>query len=732
MNQILRVAIPVPLRRTFDYLMPLEVPGEGVMSGRRVSVPFGPRQKIGVVVDVADASNFAPSKLKRAFAIIDATPVLSPHDLDLLHWASRYYCHPIGEVVAAALSVGQRKCLPEPKLERRLFHVEQPEHTATDLSGPRQIELLKRLTLSPSGQSAAELNTLGWNWRTPAQVLVRLNLAEWRSLPPKPSESAACNTVPIPDLTTEQRLAVEEIGRAFGRYQTFLLDGITGSGKTEVYLRAAELTIALGLQVMVLLPEISLTPQFAERFRARLGSRLALYHSGLSDSDRSQAWQVAQRGETAILLGTRSAVFLPMPRLGLIIVDEEHDISFKQQDGFRFSARDVAVKRASLAGVPLVLGSATPSLESLENYRRGRYVRLVLSKRAGTARQPAFRIIDIRAQNLQAGLSHSLVAAVRETLAQREQALLFLNRRGYAPTLICHNCGWVAQCRRCDANFVVHKQEGYLKCHHCGSEARLASQCPDCAEPDLRSLGLGTERIENALVELFPKARIARIDRDSVRKKGALEYELGQIRDGEVDLLIGTQMLTKGHHFPRVTLVGILDVDAGLYGTEFRSSERTAQLIVQVAGRSGRAERPGSVFLQTRHPEHPLLRLLISDGYHRFAEACAAERQIVGLPPFAYQALWRAESTSAPSAEQFLRGVASFAQKTGMLDLKVLGPAPAPMARRAGHHRFHVLFQTNDRASLHRAVEQTLDWISDRADSRRVRWSVDIDPAELA
>ena len=736
MPTVLKIAVPVPLRRLFDYLLPPAIADSLLQPGVRIEVPFGRGKKIGILVEVAETSEFDLERLKPATAVLDPEPLLGAADLKLLAWASRYYHHPIGEATAAAFSALLRKGeSAAPETVRRLCAaaLETPDGEDAVRRAPRQSALLWMLREAPEGLLPEALADLDWDWRPAAEALVRKGLAAWREGPAPCGKTARIRTdgAAALRLNADQAAAVDAISGALGGYGAFLLQGVTGSGKTEVYLRAAQEVLARGRQVMVLLPEISLTPQLEARFRARFPAPVAVFHSALTDGDRRRAWLAMQRGEAAILLGTRSAVFTPMKSPGLIVLDEEHDTSFKQQDGFRFSARDVAVMRASLLDIPVVLGSATPSLESLGNVRLGRYRKLLLPERAGGAVKPRFRVLDIRAQRLVEGISSQLSAEIGETLEKGEQALLFVNRRGFAPTLICHGCGWVAQCRYCDANLVMHIGEQRLRCHHCGLERALPRHCTGCGESDLHPLGLGTERVEAALAEFFPEARVARIDRDSTRRKGRLESLLADIRAGKIDILIGTQMLAKGHHFPGVTLVGIIDVDAGLYSTDFRAGERTAQLIVHVAGRAGREERPGTVILQTGHPDHPLLQTLVRDGYGAFALIAAAEREAAALPPYSFQALWRAEATRAEAPPRFLGELARLANQRAGRSLLVLGPAPAPLSRRAGRYRWQLLLQSPRRAELHAAVDRLLAEAPALDDARRVRWSIDVDPVDL-
>jgi primosomal protein N' (replication factor Y) len=510
-----------------------------------------------------------------------------------------------------------------------------------------------------------------------------------------------------------------------------LLDGVTGSGKTEVYLKLVESVIGRGSQVLVLVPEIGLTPQLVSRFRRRLAAPIAVMHSGLSESQRHCAWHMAGRGEAAVVIGTRSAVFTPLKRPGLIVVDEEHDSSFKQQDGFRYNARDLAVFRARQYNIPVLLGSATPSLESLLNVQRRKYHYLSLPERAGVAELPRLDVIDIRHQQLQGGLSQRLLEQVYEHLEADAQVLLFLNRRGFAPVLLCHQCGWAVCCERCDAHMTMHAGSRVLRCHHCGAERPVPQFCPECGSPDLRGLGEGTERLEQELRHRFADISIVRIDRDTTRRRGEMQSKLDQIHRGEHRILIGTQMLSKGHDFPRVTLVGIVNADYGLYSTDFRAAERMAQLIVQVAGRAGRAGRPGKVILQTHLPDHPLLRMLLSGGYAEFAKAALNDRQVCGLPPCGHMAVLRAESPAPQDCKSFLERVRTSLRKRPEGEFSILGPAPPPMERRAGLYRMHLLVTARKRQTLSLLLDDWIDELDSMQGARKVRWSLDVDPVDL-
>jgi len=730
-----RVAVPVPLRQALDYLAPTGNNPVLLQAGMRVRVPVGRRHLVGVVMARGLSGEVSGHRLRRIEAILDAAPLLDEVTLDLIRFTASYYHHPLGEVVATAL----------PKLLRaggpaRLSIMEH-WRIRSDISlddavlarAPRQRALLDFMrSLETGGQpvSSETLAGFGPSWRTLAHALAARGWIE--RIEKSPCTLASGGESP-PPLNSEQLAAVGGIWPAStcSGFGVHLLDGVTGSGKTEVYMGLIAKALEDGRQVLVLVPEIGLTPQLLKRFQRRFSVPIASLHSGLSETARRDAWLASQSGEAAILIGTRSAVFTPMPRLGLIVVDEEHDASFKQQDGLRYHARDLAVWRARRQQVPIVLGSATPSLETLRHALEGHYRHHRLTRRAGNARPPRLRVLDIRHNRLEAGLSAQLMSAVRERVEQGEQVLLFLNRRGYAPVLICHECGWTASCPRCDAHLTWHAASYRLRCHHCGHETTVPASCPECGAEKPRPLGEGTERVEQQLSTAFPGEGILRIDRDTTRWRGALDASLEAAHGKSFPILLGTQMLTKGHHFPRVTLVGVLDADQGLYNVDYRAHEQLAQLLVQVAGRAGRAERPGEVIIQTHQPEHPLLQTLLRGGYEAAAVMLLEERRISGMPPYANLALVRAEAVRPEAAMRFLeaaREVFSAEQREGA---DVLGPVPAPMERRAGRYRFQLLLRATERAILHRWLARALPVLDALPESRRTRWSLDVDPIDL-
>ena len=726
---ILRVAVPSPLRRLFDYLPPQGEEGP-FRPGQRVRVPFGRRRVVGVVWACEATSDVPADRLRHALEVLDPEPVLPAEALAFIQWASAYYLHAPGDAIASALPGPLREGRsPNPRRNRRWFLLPEGEAvSAEELSrAPRQAELLEALRAHPEGADGGALDGLP-HWRETMRRLEAKGWVEGRegTCLPAPGEPE-----PGPALNAGQAAAVEAVAADLDRFDAFLLDGVTGSGKTEVYLALVERTVAAGRQALVLVPEIGLTPQLVRRFRRRLPVPVAVLHSGLADGERLCAWAAARDGEAPVVIGTRSAVFVPLARPGLVVVDEEHDPSFKQQEGFRYSGRDLAVVRAQRTGVPVVLGSATPSLESLQNARDGRYRRLELPERTGEARHPPIRLLDLRRKTLDGGLSEPLLQAMQRHLDDDGQVLLFLNRRGYAPALLCHECGWLAECRRCDARLTYHRAQGRLRCHHCGAERPVDRQCGGCGGLDLRPVGQGTEQLEEVLARRFPDQGVVRIDRDSTRRKGAMESLLAQARTGEGRILIGTQMLAKGHHLPGITLVGIVDADQGLFSADFRAGERLAQLVVQVAGRAGRADKPGEVLIQTHQPDHPLLQGLVASDYAGFAELALAEREQAALPPFSRLALLRADATEADAPWAFLEEAYTRAEAVGTGPVMLLGPAPAPMERRAGRYRAQLLLQAPARGPLHGFLERWLPELEGLKAGRKVRWSLDVDPMEM-
>jgi primosomal protein N' (replication factor Y) len=727
MFRLVQIAVPVPLYRYFDYLWDQESP---IRPGTRVSVPFGRRLLIGIVIGEISQSDVPRDKLRTVHAEHDSHAVLPSDVLELLKWASRYYHHPVGEVIAAALPVSLRKGKSAVLNEREYFQWCGPEKVPGELQkAPLQEKIAQHLfRLNGKSTGVDNLSAQSPRWRQAINMLVNKGLVSRHTSLAVPDNRSRCTA---PQLSEEQRISVNEIVAEFGRFQPFLLNGVTGSGKTEVYIQCIQKISALGLQSLVLVPEISLTPQLMNRFEERLDGCMVTLHSALNDTQRLQNWLYASQGHADVVIGTRSSVMVPMPRLGLIIVDEEHDSSLKQQEGFRYHARDLALKRAHAVSCPVVLGSATPSFESLNNVHDGKYRELRLTKRAGDATSPVLGLMDIRRRKLVEGMSDRMFEAIDEHLQNAGQVLIFINRRGFAPTLLCNDCGAAADCRRCDAHMTVHAKTSRLRCHHCGADRPLPLGCESCGSQNLDFRGCGTERIEKALTTRFPDVSIARIDRDSTRRKGALEDQLSRATRGEARILVGTQMLAKGHHFPGLTLVGILDADRGLYGSDFRSLEHMGQLIIQVAGRAGRAAMPGSVLIQTRNPDNPMLQTLITDGYDAFASISMEVRSQAELPPYSYMALVRAEATSVNEPYAFLQQVATIleGQKRGLM--YVLGPASAPMERLAGRFRAQLLLQSDKRSTLNDNLSQLCNEIDNLPGVRKCRWSIDVDPVDL-
>lgn len=728
---IAQIAVPVPIYGVFDYLIPATLT-QPLTKGCRVSVPFGRKQMVGIVVTVGCGSAVPESKLRAITNVIDVQPVVSEEVIKLLEWAAGYYHYPLGEVLFSALPKFLRQGeAAELKQENiwRLTELGRQTDKEEIVRARKQAALLTYMQNSAYTElSANQLNEDWSNWRAPLKGLLEKKLVEADSRQPDVMAMSAQTAQPKP-LNEEQIEAAKAVIEGFNQYQTFLLQGITGSGKTEVYLDVIDKALALNLQVLVLVPEISLTPQLTQRFTARLNTPIASLHSGLNDSQRHAAWVQASKGVARVVIGTRSALFTPMPQLGLIIIDEEHDASFKQQEGFRYHARDLALVRARNRSIPVLLGSATPSFESLENVARGQFELLKLTQRgAKGAKPPKVSLLDVCSRPMEDGISDQLLDKIRTHLNDKGQILLFLNRRGYAPLLMCHECGWTAACQRCDANMTLHQHNRRLRCHHCGYEKAAPTECPECQHESLYIPGAGTERIELALKDKFPDVMISRIDRDTTRRKGELDAKLKQARSGEAKILIGTQMLAKGHDFPDLTLVGILNADQGLFSADFRGTEHMAQLIIQVSGRAGRGEKPGEVIIQTHHPEHPLLHTLLESGYTGFAKAAIEERKQASFPPFSHMAILRCNAIHKSQGQEFLNEAR---QTFNYAEVQVFGPLPAPMEKRAGRYRWQLILLANERKNLHAVLRDWMPRVIKLKSANKVRWSIDVDPLDM-
>lgn len=728
------MALPIPVRHTFDYLPREQMPVTALQPGRRVQVPFGKQQAIGILVGVTSHSDLDARKLRPLTALLDDAPALPEPILRLCQWAADYYQHGLGEVLASALPTAlrtstdawdERRVRWQLTQKGRLIGLEQLGRAR------RQQAALQVLREHPDGLHPPLLHGLGL---TPAllKALAEKGLAEPHQEQPGQGHWRQDRILAESPLTLneEQRQALIPLQAEEG-FRVALLEGVTGSGKTEVYLQAIEHCLHQGRQALVLIPEIGLTPQTLHRFQQRFAVPVASFHSHLTDRERLASWRRIRTGEAAILIGTRSALFAPLENPGLVIVDEEHDLSFKQQEGFRYHARDLAILRGKFENLPVLLGSATPSLETLHNARSGRYRHLPLTQRAGQAQPPTFQVLDIRQKPLKHGLAPELLEAMQQTLQAGRQVLVFINRRGYAPVLMCHDCGWCKECPHCDHRMTCHAHPAHLHCHHCNHQERVPRHCGHCNSTDLRPLGMGTERLEDNLTALFPKFPVIRIDRDTTQRKQAMSQHLERIRQGQPCILVGTQMLAKGHHFPRVTLVAICDMDAGLFAADFRATEHTAQLLMQVAGRAGRGQDPGRVVIQTHQPAHPLLQTLVAEGYGRFAGELLAERRLMGMPPFGYLALLRAESTDPQRAVSFLLQSSEWLQPlAAQAGVEIWGPAPALLPKKARRFRYQLMLRADQRPALQGLLKQLVPHLETTA-GHPLRWSLDVDPVSL-
>lgn len=725
---IVRVALDVPIDELFDYRLP---PSQSAVVGQRVIVPFGRGRRAGLVLELAQASTLAPERLKSVESMLPEEAPLPPDVLELVRFCANYYQFPIGQVAMTVLPPRLREPRGAAIKAARYLVVTEPGRRALEQLPKRQVrvrQLLESLA-AHEGMTEQELRAVQPAAR---EWIGKLLARGWINVvtPARAEALAAPEEVPAAfTLSPAQREAAEQVCLALGAQGVFLLLGVTGSGKTAVYLEAMAEVVKAGRQVLMLVPEINLTPQLEARVKARFpGAPMVSLHSDLAEGERLARWQAAMQGGARIVLGTRLAVFAPLADLGLIIVDEEHDESFKQAEGLRYHARDLAVLRGKQRGVPVLLGSATPALESYAHALAGRYRMLRLPERVA-AQAPRVRRIDTRRQKLTEGLSTPLLEGIAGALSRGEQSLVFINRRGYAPALLCYACGWVAQCERCAARLVFHSRQSELRCHHCGHREAVPLDCPGCGNADLRPRGHGTQRLESELARRFPNARIARVDRDTTQRKHAFADLRERVNDNTLDILVGTQMLAKGHDFPRLTLVGIVNADAVLFSTDFRSAERLFSLLMQVAGRAGRADLPGDVLIQTDFPQHPIYAAVEKQEYEPFAHELLEERRQMDFPPYCHQALLRAEAHQRIWVDEFLREAAHLCQQ-GATGIEVFDPVPAGIARVAGRERGQLLLQSRSRARLQAWLTQWRKALQAHGGSR-VRWHLDVDPRAI-
>lgn len=732
---IFRCALHTPLNRLFDYLPPDGLAPDRVMPGQRLWVPFGQRRLVAVVVEVATQTELAPNKLRKAESLIDETVLLDPAYLSLQRWIADYYHHPLGDVIFNFLPIllrrGREADIVQHDQAKRAWVLSPEGHGLPPDAlkrAPKQTDVIERLR-EREVLFRSDLDALNIKPETVRQLEKKGLLARLDpdSLPSEMSQ----HLEPAREANAEQAEVLRATREGFDTHQCLLLHGITGSGKTEVYMQLIADRLEAGQQAMVLVPEIGLTPQMLSRFERRFGPQIESLHSQHSERERLNTWLRLSQGRARVLIGTRSAIMTPMPELGLIIVDEEHDSSYKQQDGLRYSARDLAIKRAQQLGITVVLGSATPSLESLANVDAGKYRLLTLEQRAGDAELPHIKVCS-NSSHMSSdndSLSAEIRVAMERHLNAGQQVMLFLNRRGFAPALLCRQCGWLANCPACDVRMTAHLHGKRLICHHCDTRSRWPNDCPQCSASPLQPVGAGTQRLEQEISKSFPDTPLVRIDRDSTQRKGALQALLAQASTGEPCILLGTQMLAKGHHFPALSLVAILDSDSALYSADFRGPERLAQTITQVAGRAGRGEAAGEVYVQTELPNHPMLLDMIRLPFAEFAAQLLAQRQLQQLPPYTRSAALLGEHRNLAD---LLDAMHALWQRARLNDpqLQSVGPLPAPMVRKANRFRAQILFYSASVRSLHRQLAAVRAQLDSSRLPHGMRLALDIDPID--
>ncbi|MFL0801490.1 MAG: primosomal protein N' [Agarilytica sp.] len=725
MTLYIDVALPVPLRESFTYRYALSIPPH---AGSRVKVPFGGRTLVGVVIATQNTTDISTGKIKDTLEILDNTPCLPEELLTLCQWGANYYQHPIGEVISAALPQRLREGL-QPEKHTHYEHTQEGKGLPSEaLKRAKKQQEIHQHLLEHQHITHAQINDQAFSKQAMKALmdkgLIQLHETEQ---PEQPSQTdAPITNEQALQLNPEQKTAFDMV--LYHRFQCYLLQGATGSGKTEVYLQVIARVLQAGQQALILIPEIGLSPQTLGRFKKRFSVPIVELHSNIAEGERAKNWQKAKNGQARIVIGTRLASLTPFKNLGVIIIDEEHDRSYKQQDGFKYSARDLSVYRAHTLNIPIILGSATPSLESLHNANTNKYKKLVINSRAGNAKPPTFELIDQKKQTLHSGLTNKAIEAIEHTIQKEEQVLIFVNRRGYAPALICHSCGWGAICQSCDARMTLHQSPPHLLCHYCERRRPIPRNCPNCGDNDLHTAGYGTEQIEEILTQRFPLTEIIRIDRDTTKGKKSLEQKLQKAEKNKACIFIGTQMLAKGHHLPNLTLVVIPDADQGLMSSDFRGLENMGQLITQVAGRAGREQKAGRVLIQSHTPDHPLINTLVVAGYYIFAEKLLAIRNNSHLPPSTNSACFKAESKRIENCQLLLREIKRFInQEFANIRLVLIGPLPEPQEKINGRYRYTLTLRSESRTTLHNVAARILKHIEQIALAKRTRWSLDID-----
>lgn len=723
-------AIALPLYRLFEYRLADDA--EPAVVGGRYRLPFGRGTRCGILLGVSDRSDFDAAKIKPVEERLDTEAVLGEHMLALARWMAEYYLQPPGDVIFQCLPGylrGTRRHESARVKRWRLNPVSDADLASLQRKSPRQFEICAALQRHPEGLTAAQFKPINANWHAAVKALESKQLLEWE-WDDKPFRVQIDAT--RPQLSPEQAAIMQAIEPALQEFAVHLLDGVTGSGKTEIYLRLIERCLASGQQAIYLVPEIGLTSQLIDRIQQRFGDCFAISHSALTDYQRYRAWDRFRRGEVGIMLGTRSSLFSQCERLGLIVIDEEHDHSYRQEDGVRYHARDVAIKRAQMLDIPIVLGSATPALESIANCARSTYRRYRMDQRPTRFPPPPIELIDVRDSRFDFGCAAATFKRIDSHLQNGGQVLVYLNRRGFAPIVMCHECGWQSQCRNCDARLTLHQSLQTLLCHHCGYSESIPEVCPDCGHTEVRHYGIGTEQLQLGLEQRYPQVPVLRVDRDVIASRDALKSRLQQLQSGEPCILIGTQMIAKGHDYPAITLSVVLDADQALFSASYRASERLAQTLLQVCGRSGRGDRPGEAIVQTRFPEHPLMQSLVHRPYREIADELLQERRLLGFPPYARVVIFRADAQELTQALAKLEEIKALLQQARRFQqLSSIGPIAALMTRRIGRYRAQLSLLATDYQVLRSVLSEAMPSIQEIPSTPRVSWSVDVDAFDL-